>query len=82
LALSNKGKDTNGSQFFITLDDLPFLDNKYTIIGRIVKGYEIVKRISTTCGDIEGNTKCVVKIEKGGIYKYDEYKKKNRNFKL
>jgi len=80
--MSNRGKDTNGSQFFVTLDDLPFINNKYTIIGKIVKGYDVAKNISVACGDMEGLAKCVVKIDKAGVYKYEEYKSKNKNFKL
>lgn len=38
LGMSNHGKDTNGSQFYITLRELPFLDGKSVIIGRVING--------------------------------------------
>jgi cyclophilin family peptidyl-prolyl cis-trans isomerase len=73
VAMANDGKDMNGSQFFITLDDLPMLDGEYTIIGHIVRGYEIVKKISDVCGDMTGKPKCDVKIIDTGIYNYQQY---------
>ena len=46
LALANNGKNTNGSQFFITVSPQARLDGKYTIFGKVVEGYEVVHAIS------------------------------------
>jgi cyclophilin family peptidyl-prolyl cis-trans isomerase len=39
------GRDTGGSQFFITLAPQPHLDGRYTAFGRVVEGMEVVERV-------------------------------------
>ncbi|WP_363325660.1 peptidylprolyl isomerase [Thermogemmatispora sp.] len=50
LAMANAGPNTNGSQFFICLEDQPRLPPNYTIFGETVAGLDVVRRIQV--GDV------------------------------
>lgn len=49
VAMANRGPDTNGSQFFVMLGDVP-LPKAYTIFGRVIEGMEVVDKIAI--GDV------------------------------
>jgi peptidyl-prolyl cis-trans isomerase A (cyclophilin A) len=47
LAMANRGPDTNGSQFFVTLAPKDFLNGGYTIFGQVVEGMDVVHKIGS-----------------------------------
>ncbi|AOZ98453.1 MULTISPECIES: peptidylprolyl isomerase [Flavobacterium] len=64
LAMANSGPKTNGSQFFITHKDTPWLNGKHTIFGHVVEGMDVVNKIAQD--DIIKN---IIIIQKGALAK-------------
>eukprot|EP00824_Muranothrix_gubernata_P020126 TRINITY_DN40362_c0_g1_i1.p1 TRINITY_DN40362_c0_g1~~TRINITY_DN40362_c0_g1_i1.p1 ORF type:complete len:182 (-),score=47.05 TRINITY_DN40362_c0_g1_i1:67-579(-) len=65
LSMANAGPNTNGSQFFITLDKTAWLDGKHVVFGKVVEGMNVVQRMEQT-GSQSGKTGVPVAISDCG----------------
>lgn len=65
LSMANAGKNTNGSQFFITTVACPWLDGAHVVFGEVVEGFDVVKTVEGF-GSRSGATSKKVTIAKSG----------------
>lgn len=66
LLLRRQGPNTNGSQFFLTFIETPWLDGKHTVFGKVVQGDDVLTKLESY-GTQSGKPKAQVKIADCGV---------------
>ena len=52
--MAHAGKNTGGSQFFLTFRPTQHLDGKHTVFGRVIEGFAVLPKLSRTEGPLAG----------------------------
>lgn len=76
LSMANSGPKTNGSQFFITHKETPWLDGKHTVFGEVIKGIEVVDTIANVKVNAQNRPEVEVKMNKVDIIRNGREAKK------
>lgn len=62
LSMANKGRNSNGSQFFITLKRAPQLDARHVAFGQVVDGMDVIRAIAKVPVDLDERPRVPIKI--------------------
>lgn len=72
LSMANAGRNTNGSQFFVTTVPCSWLDGKHVVFGQVLKNYELVKEIEGH-GASNGKPRTTITVADCGVLKESQF---------
>ncbi|XP_045150388.1 probable inactive peptidyl-prolyl cis-trans isomerase-like 6 isoform X2 [Echinops telfairi] len=68
LGMVNKGRHSNGSQFYITLQSAPYLDRRYVAFGQLIEGTDVLKQLELVPTQNERPIPICSIIDSGDLY--------------
>ncbi|XP_006777261.1 PREDICTED: peptidyl-prolyl cis-trans isomerase-like 6 isoform X2 [Myotis davidii] len=68
LGMVNKGRHSNGSQFYITLQSAPYLDKKYVAFGQLIEGTDVLQQLELVPTENERPIPQCTIIDSGNVY--------------